>query len=181
MIQSGWVCSQNGRKLWSRGGLKYRFIVSFPYFSLVFVIFRYLKYRLWYRYFEIPLHSVSVTDPGLIQMLLNCVRRLFRRMLTYHPVTPISNCLGQGCTTSLRPRTENSMPAGPRTGGEVLGGAASTPLHQLLGVCGSAVSSLATNAIWCRIASGGTFFNYLFQLKKWKWCTLMLECGNWCA
>jgi len=35
--------------------------------------------------------------------------------------------------------------------------AVSSPPHQLLGVCGSAVSSLATNAIWCilsfRIAS----------------------------
>jgi len=51
---------------------------------------------------------------------------------------------------------------------------------------GSAVSSPsgvrgkapATKAFWCilssKIAYGGNFFNYLFQLKKWKWCTLKL-------
>ena len=40
--------------------LKYRFIVFFGIFSSVFGIFRYLEYRLWYRYFEIPRYSVSV-------------------------------------------------------------------------------------------------------------------------
>jgi len=50
---------------------------------------------------------------------------------------------------------------------------------------GSAVSSLsgvqgkapAANAFWCilssKIAFGSNFFDYLFQLTKWKWCTLM--------
>jgi len=59
--------------------------------------------------------------------------------------------------------------------------------HQLLGGLGSAVSSPSgirwlrpdVNAFWCilssKIASGDNFFDYLFQLKKWKWCTLKLE------
>ena len=36
----------------------------------------------------------------------------------------------------------------------------------------------AANAFWCilssKIASGDNFFDYLFQLKKWKWRTLKL-------
>jgi len=60
-----------------------------------------------------------------------------------------------------------------------------SPSHQLLGDLGSAVSSRsgvrdkapAANAFWCilssEIASGSNFFDYLFKLKKLKWCTLM--------
>jgi len=51
------------------------------------------------------------------------------------------------------------------------------PPHQMLGGLWSGVSSpMATNAFWCilswKIASGSNFFDYLFQLKNWKWCTL---------
>ena len=71
IIQSGWVGRQNGRKLWSRWGCTYkieipiyRFFFGIRYFSVL-----YSEYRLRYRYLEIPRYSVSVTDPGLMQMI----------------------------------------------------------------------------------------------------------------
>jgi len=56
------------------------------------------------------------------------------------------------------------------SGGRVLRRGIKPPPHQLLGGLGSAISSLVANAYWCilssKIASGGNFFDYLFQLKK---------------
>ena len=56
------------------------------------------------------------------------------------------------------------------------------PPAECVVVCGSVVACKLpvwgpANAFRCilssKIASGGNFFDYLFQLKKWKWCTLM--------
>jgi len=77
---------------------------------------------------------------------------------------------------------------GPKTRG--FGRGAESPLPPAARGSGSAVSSPsgirgkapAANAFWyilsSKITSGGNSFDYLFQLKQLKWCTLMLECGN---
>jgi len=89
----------------------------------------------------------------------------------------------QGCTTSLKPRAEiwNSRPAGPRVGMEFWGGEQWAPASPPAARGSWERCKLprwgTANAFWCilssEIASDSNFFDYLFKLKKLKWCTLM--------
>jgi len=72
------------------------------------------------------------------------------------------------------------MAVGPRTAVGFSGGTASPlpPAARGSGECCELPSGVPANAFWCilssKIASGDNFFDYLFRLKKWKWCTLKL-------